>query len=486
MRADDASLRHGRRWRDSVRRIAPLAWPVLVGQVAVLLFATIDTILVARYSAVDLAALAIGGAAYITIFVGLMGVVLAVAPIAGQLFGAGKRHACGRELHQAMWLALALSVPGCALLLFPEPFLILSRAQPDVGAKVRLHLLGLAFALPPALLFTAFRGFNTAVSRPKVVMALQVAALLVKAPLTALLVFGWNPNDPDAAWHIAALGAPGCGFATAIVMALQMLAAWIVLKRDPFYTQFGLHRGADGIGSGIAAGIGRPDRASLAELLKLGVPMGLSIAIEVTGFTFMAFFISRIGATPVAGHQIAVNTVSLMFMVPLAIANASSTLVAQRVGANDWADARRVGWHGLEAGVLIAAAMGGAVYFLREQIVRLYTHDPVIVGAAVPLLAWVAVFHIADAAQTVAAFVLRAYRHATAPLVIYALAIWGVGLGGGYLLAFGLGDASPEPLRGALGFWSAATLGLAFAGTGMSLFLLAMLRRQQREAGAAA
>jgi len=96
------------------------------------------------------------------------------------------------------------------------------------------------------------------------------------------------------------------------------------------------------------------------------------------------------------------------------------------------------------------------------------------------------VFHIADAAQTVAAFVLRAYRHATAPLVIYALAIWGVGLGGGYLLAFGLGDASPEPLRGALGFWSAATLGLAFAGSGMSLFLLAMLRRQQREAGAAA
>ena len=461
--------RPGRRWGESVRRIAPLAWPVLIGQVAVLLFTTIDTILVARYSAIDLAALAIGAAAYISVFVGLMGVVLAVGPIAGQLFGAGKLLECGRQLHQAMWLALALSVLGCALLLFPQPFLLLSRADAQVGEKVRWHMLGLAFALPPALLFTAFRGFNTAVSRPKVVMALQLGALVLKAPLTALLVFGWNAGDPGSTWRLPALGAPGCGFATAIVMTLQMLGAWFVLKRDPFYAQFGLNRG-----------FSAPERASLVGLAKLGVPMGLSIGIEVTGFTFMAFFISRIGATPVAGHQIAVNMVSLMFMMPLAIANASSTLVAQRVGADDWADARRLGWHGLEIGVAIAALMGGTVYLLREAILGLYTHDPVIIGAALPLLAWVAVFHVADAAQTVAAFVLRAYRHATAPLVIYALAIWGVGLGGGYALAFSGGRWIPEALRGALGFWSAATVGLIFAGTGMSLFLLWMLRQQGR------
>jgi MATE family multidrug resistance protein len=469
VRAATPAPRGAARWRDSARRIVPLAWPVLVGQIAVLLFATIDTILVARYAALDLAALAIGGAAYISIFVGLMGAVLAIAPIAGQLFGAGKLHECGRQLHQAMWLALALSALGCALLLFPQPFLALARAQPEVGEKVRWHLLGLAFALPPALLFTAFRGFNTAVSRPKVVMALQLAALVLKVPLTALFVFGWNAGDPAARWHLGALGAPGCGLATAIVMTLQMLAAWIVLRRDPFYERFGL-RGAPS----------RPDRASLAALLKLGIPMGLSIAIEVTGFTFMAFFIARLGATPVAGHQIAVNLVSLMFMVPLSIANASSTLVAQRVGANDLADARRLGWHGLEMAVAVAALMGGAVYVLRDAILHLYTADPVIVGAALPLLAWVAVFHVGDAAQTVAAFVLRAYRHATAPLVIYVVAIWGVGIGGGYLLAFGHVDAVPQALRGAPGFWSAATLGLVIAGGGMSLFLRGLLRSQFR------
>ena len=450
----------------SARRIAPLAWPVFVGQLAVLAFSTIDTILLARHSALDLAALAIGGSAYISVFVGLMGVVLAIGPIAGQLFGAGKLRECGQQLHQAMWLALALSVLGCTLLLFPQPFLSLSRASPEVADKVRGYLGALAFALPPALLFTAFRGFNTAVSRPKVVMALQLVALLVKLPLTALLVFGITLPTPLGTLQLDAFGAPGCGVATALVMIGQMLVAWQLLRRDPFYARFG-----------FTARLSSPHRASLVNLLRLGVPMGLSIAIEVTGFTFMAFFIARIGATPVAGHQIAVNLVSLMFMMPLAIANASSTLVAQRIGAGDAADARRLGWHGLEAGVLIAATMGAAVYLMREQILRLYTHDSVIVGAALPLLAWVAVFHIADAAQTVAAFVLRAYRVATVPLVIYAVAIWGVGLGGGYALAFGSSAWVPAALRGALGFWSAATLGLVIAGAGMSGFLAWMLRR---------
>ena len=452
----------------SARRIAPLAWPVFIGQLAVLVFSTTDTVLVARHSGLDLAALAVGSATYITVFVGSMGVVLAVGPIVGQLFGANRLHEAGRQLHQAMWLALLLALVGCTVLLFPQPFVSLSRAQPEVEAKMRAYLGALAFALPAALLFTAFRGFNTAVSRPKMVMALQLGALLLKVPLSALLVYGVSLPTPFGALTVPSLGAPGCGIATAIVMNLQMLAAWWVLKRDPFYLPFVLQRG-------LAA----PDRASLVGLLRLGLPMGASIMIEVTGFTFLALFISRIGAAPVAGHQIAANLVALMFMMPLAIGNASGTLVAQRIGAGDARDARRLSWHALQIGVLIAAGLGIAVYVLRDTILNLYTHDAGIAAAAFPLLAWVVLFHVADAAQTVAAFVLRAYRIATVPLLIYAFAIWGVGLGGGYVLAFDTSGWVPEGLRGARGFWAAATLGLVVAGGGMAIFLGWMLARQR-------
>ena len=456
----------------SARRIAPLAWPVFIGQIAVLAFSTVDTVMVARYSTLDLAALAIGGAAYVSVFIGLMGVVLAIGPIAGQLFGATKWQECGRQLHQAMWLAVALSVLGCTVLLFPQPFLSLSQAPPEVAVKVRGYLAGLAFALPMALLFTAYRGFNIAVSRPKAVMVLQLGALLLKVPLTALLVFGATLPQPFDALRIPALGAPGCGIATAVVMTGQMLAAWLLLQRDPFYIRFGLH-----------GRFSRPHRASLGGLLRLGVPMGLSILIEVTGFTFMAFFIARIGTTPVAGHQIAVNMAAMLFMMPLSIANAAATLVAQRVGADDAADARRLGWHALQAAVLIAALMGGSVYLLRPVILQLYTHDPVIVLAALPLLAWVALFHVADAAQTVGAFVLRAYRFVTVPLVVNVFAIWGVGLGGGYVLAFNLTGWSPASVQGAPGFWSAATLGLTFAALSFAAFLAWMFKQQRADEG---
>ena len=454
---------------DSGRRIAPLAWPVFVGQAAVLAFSTIDTVMVARVSALDLAALAIGGAAYISVFVGLMGVVLAVGPIAGQSFGAGRLRDSGRATEQAAWLALVLSAAGCILLLWPEPFLTLARADASVATRVRGYLQGLAFALPPALVFTAFRGFSVSVSRPAPVMALQVGALLLKLPVNALLVFGFTLPTPLGDLRLPALGASGCGMATAIVVWCQLLAALWLLRRDPFYRPFGLGRS-----------LGRPDFKVLADLLRLGVPMGLAILVEVTGFTFMAFFVARLGTTAVAGHQIAVNMVTLMFMLPLAIGNAAGVLVAQRVGAGDALDARKLAWDGLLIGVSISAVLGSIVYLLRGTIVGLYTDDPVIVAAALPLLAWVALFHTADAAQTIGAFVLRAWRIAVAPLVIYGLAVWGIGLGGGYVAAFDLTGRSPDWMQGARGFWSMATLGLTVAALAITGVLVLKMRSDRR------
>ena len=452
--------------RASVARIAPLAWPVLVGQIAVLMFATVDTVLVARHSAADLAAYAVGGAAYITIFIGLMGVVMAVSPIVGQLFGAKRYAAAGDQLHQAVWLALGLTVIGSTLLVFPAPFLALAQATPEVAAKVRSFLLALAVALPAGLLFAAYRGFNIAVSRPKAVMALQLGGLAVKVPLSALLVYGAGP--------VPSLGVTGCGIATAVALWCQVAVAWQVMKRDRFYDPFAL------LGHGLRA----PNRAALLAQVRLGVPMGASILVEVTGFAFMAFFISRISATAVAGHQIAANLVSLLFMVPLSLANASSTLVAQSIGAGDLRDARRMGWHSMQFVALIALLLGGAVFVGREAIVRLYTGNAVIVAAALPLLAWVGLFHFVDAMQIAASFVLRAWRIASVPLLIYAGSIWGIGLGGGYVLAFNVGGAVPAALHGARGYWIASTAGLAAAALGLTLFLLWVLRQQRATAPA--
>ena len=440
--------------RDSLARILPMAWPVLIGQLAVLGFSTVDTILIARFAANDLAALSVGMAAYISVFIGLMGVVLAISPIAGQLFGAGKLPEAGEQVHQAIWLALGLSVLGAALLLFPGAILDLANPTPEVAQKVRGYLSALSLSLPASLLFTVYRGFNSAVSRPKAVMAIQVSGLLLKIPLSMLFIYGWSVPLPgtELAWVVSAKGVVGCGWAIAIVMWSQVVIAWMVVRRDPFYARFGLQR----------AGFKRPRRQSILRLLRLGGPMGASILIEVTGFTSMAFLISRQSAQAVAGHQLAANLVSLMFMVPLALANGTATLVAQSVGARDFAQARRLGWHGLEIGVALATVLGACVYFGREAVLGVYTDNPAIIAAAMPLLVWVWWFHIGDAAQTLANFVLRSHHITFLPLVCFAVSLWGIGLYGGYLVVHS--SWAPLELRGAAGYWAMSAIGLVVVG----------------------
>jgi MATE family, multidrug efflux pump len=453
-----------RQWRDDARQIAALAWPVLVGQLAVLGFATVDTILVGRHASSDLAAFAVGAATYVTVFIGLMGVVLAIGPIVGQLYGAKRWVEAGHQLHQGVWLAIALSLLGSSLLMFPAPFLALAHATPEMADKIRGYLLALAFSLPASLLFTVYRGFNTAVSRPKAVMLLQLGGLALKVPLSALLISG-SPT-----LGMPALGVTGCGLSTLIATWAQALAAVVVLRGDPFYDHFSLR------GHGLLP----PHRASLLALLRLGVPMGLTILIEVTGFAFMAIFIARLGATPVAGHQIAANLVSLIFMMPLALSNATSTLVAQSIGANRLLAARRLGWHGLQVTMMMAALIGGLVFLTRQAIVGLYTRDAAVAAAALSLLSWVALFHLGDALQTFAQFVLRAWRITVVSLVVFALAMWGLGLGGGYMLAFDVWGITPAPWRSASGFWIASTAGLWCAGVALTAFLLWMQNTRTR------
>jgi multidrug resistance protein, MATE family len=450
----------GNRPASITQRIAALAWPIFIGQISVVAFGTVDTFFVARYSAQDLAALAVGQVAYITTFIGFMGVVMALGPLAGRHFGAGRLKEAGAQMHQALWVALALSAAGSTLLLFPEPFLMLAKADPALEGKVRGYLLALAFSLPASLMFSVFRGFNNAVSRPKAVMLLQLAALGLKVPVSALFIFG------SASLGLPAYGVQGAGMATCLVMWSQLALALWLMRRDPFYAQFHLW------GHGLPA----PNREAIGEQLRLGIPMGLSILVEVTGFAFMALFIARMGVTAVAGHQIAANLVSLMFMAPMAIGSATATLAAQRLGAGQALLARQTAWQGVRLGLALATVLGYGVFVARAPIVGLYTPDATVAAACLELLTWVVVFHVADGAQTILTFALRAYRVATAPMFILAFALWVVGLGGGFVMAHNLTGWTPASLLGAPGFWASSTLGLVVAATGLAWLLQTVVR----------
>lgn len=434
-------------------RIAALAWPILIGQLAVIANGVLDTAMTSRYSATDLAALALGASIYVSIFVGGHGVLQALSPIIGQLFGAKRFDAIGIEVKQGAWLAFFLSIAGCLVLLFPQPLLSLAHAPPELNAKATLYLRILAFALPATLGFRVYSALNNAVARPKMVMMIHIAALLLKVPLNALFIFG--------GLGLPAFGGPGSAIATGVISWLTLLTGWLILRNVRFYAAFNL------FGTGFVA----PKWGAQRALLKLGIPMGLSYLIEVTALTFMALFIARLGETAVGGHQITANFGTVLYMLPLAIANATGTLVAQAIGARNHTEARRIGDRGIRLAAILSVTIGAIVFLMRESIVRAYTPNESIIAAALPLFLFVGFYQLFDAIQVTTAFVLRAYKVVVIPTVIYAFALWGVGLGCGYLLGLDPMHVMPGMLHGAAGFWLGNSISLALVAAGLFWYL---------------
>jgi MATE family multidrug resistance protein len=439
-------------------RVAALAWPILIGQLAVIANGVIDTMMTARYSATDLAALGLGASVYISIFVGLSGVMQALSPTIGQLYGARKLDAIGFEVRQGVWLTLFLSCLGALALCFPQPLLSIAQAPAELNDKVEQYLRLLALALPATLGFRVYASLNTAISRPRRVMAIQLGALLLKVPLNAWFIFG--------GLGLPAFGSPGCAMATAVTAWIALLAGAWLLRHDDFYAHFHI----------FGSGLGKPVWAAQAALLRLGVPMGLSYLIEVTAFAFMALFIARLGNHAMAAHQITANFGTVLYMLPLSIASATGTVVAQEIGAGRWSSARLAGDAGVRLGVLLAVLLGIAVWLTRAQIIGVYTPDASVAAAAMPLFFFIAFYQLFDALQIGTAFVLRAYKIATIPTLMYAIALWGVGLSGGYLMGFDVLGGTPPSLQGAAGFWLGNSVSLALVGVA----LLWYLRRVQR------
>jgi MATE family multidrug resistance protein len=444
-------------------RVAALAWPILIGQLAVIANGVIDTMMTARYSAIDLAALGLGASVYISIFVGLSGVMQALSPTIGQLFGARKFEAIGFEVRQGVWLTFFLSAVGAVALCFPQPLLSIAQAPAELNDKVEQYLRILALALPATLGLRVYSSLNTAISRPRRVMAIQLGALLLKIPLNALFIFG--------GLGLPAFGSPGCAMATAVAAWLALLAGWMLLRHDNFYTQFTLFRG----------GLGRPVWAAQAALLRLGVPMGLSYLIEVTAFALMALFIARLGSHAMAAHQITANFGTVLYMLPLSIASATGIVVAQEIGAGRFKAARLAGNAGVRLGTLLAVLLGILVWLGRAQIIDVYTPDASVAAAAMPLFFFIAFYQLFDALQVGTAFVLRAYKIAMIPTLMYAVALWGVGLSGGYLLGFNVLGNTPEFLQGAAGFWLGNSLSLALVGAALVWYLRRVQRVIERE-----
>lgn len=436
------------------------AGTILVGQLAVMAFGVADTVIAGRYSDSALAALSVGSALYISVYVGLMGIIQALLPVWAEMLGARKHEAVGRSLRQSLYLCGFITVVGMVALLFPGPLLRWAQVPELMRGEVQRYLGVLAFAFAPALLFRVYSTFNQSLGKPRLVSWLQVLALMVKIPLSIWLVGGGGGVD--------AMGAVGCAWATLIVNYILLMLSVVMLRTQDIYQPFLVWRPMEW-----------PDWSELRTFARQGIPGGLAYLVEVTSFTLMALFISRLGTVATASHQIAASVAAVLYMVPLSMAVACSARVSFWLGAGRPDHARRVVILGLKLTAFAALALAAVVSIAGSVLASWYSANPEIVALASSLLVWVAFYHLADALQALCAFLLRCYRITLTPLLLYGVLLWGLGLFGGYQLAY-TGIAGQPATRSAGSFWAASTVAIGLVAACFAGLLWYAMRQSEQ------
>ena len=444
--------------RTELRALLRLAGPLIASQLAHMLMVLTDTLMMARLSPEALAGGGLGAASYSFVSIFCIGVIAAVGTLVSIRNGAGDRDGVTRLTQAGLWLAWAMAIVAGVLMWNLGPVLLLLGQTPDNVAFARQFLTLLPFALPGYLSFMALRGFTAAMGRATPVMVISIVA--------TVLNFALNYAFIEGLFGLPKMGLVGIGLVTAVVANGMAVALALHIRSHRAYAAYPLRRG-----------LARPSWPALRELWRLGLPIGGTYAVEVGLFAFAALCMGTMGSTPLAAHQIALQIVSVAFMVPAGLSYAVTMRIGQHYGAGQLLAARLAGRVGIGFGTL--AMLGFALLFWLAplQIVGLFLdrNDPAFHGViqlAVSLLAVAAWFELFDGMQSIAMGAIRGLKDAKTTFLVGLACYWLIGAPAAWLLAFNLG-------WGPVGVWWGLALGLACAAISLTLAFEWRMRRMR-------
>ncbi|UJA60278.1 MdtK family multidrug efflux MATE transporter [Enterobacter hormaechei] len=438
------------------RQLLALAIPVIVAQVAQTAMGFVDTVMAGGYSATDMAAVAIGTSIWLPAILFGHGLLLALTPVIAQLNGSGRRDRVAHQVRQGFWLAGFVSVL-IMIVLWNAGYIIraMHNIDPALADKAVGYLRALLWGAPGYLFFQVARNQCEGLAKTKPGMVMGFIGLLVNIPVNYIFIYG-HFGMPE-------LGGVGCGVATAAVY-------WVMFGSMLTYIKHA--RSMRDIRNDTT--LSTPDWSMLTRLTQLGLPIALALFFEVTLFAVVALLVSPLGIIDVAGHQIALNFSSLMFVLPMSLAAAVTIRVGFRLGQGSTLDAQTAARTGLGVGVCMAVCTALFTVLLREQIALLYNDNPEVVTLASHLMLLAAIYQISDSIQVIGSGVLRGYKDTRSIFFITFIAYWVLGLPCGYILA--LTDLVVDRM-GPAGFWMGFIIGLTSAAI-MMMLRMRFLQRQ--------
>lgn len=441
------------------RQLLTLAIPVIIAQVALTAMGFVDTVMAGGYSATDMAAVAIGTSIWFPTILFGHGLLLALTPTIAQLNGSGRRHRIAHQVGQGFWLAGLVSVL-VMVVLWNAGYIIhaMDNIDQELADKAVLYLRVLLFGAPGYLFYQVGRNQCEGLSKTKPGMVIGFIGLLVNIPINYIFIYG-HFGMPE-------LGGIGCALATAAVYWAMFFCMLSYIKRASSMRD---------IKNPIA--ISKPDWPVIKRLTQIGLPIALALFFEVTLFAVVALLVSPLGIVDVAGHQIALNFSSLMFVLPLSLGVAVTIRVGFYLGTGSTEQAQVATRTGIAVGIGMATLTALFTVTFREPIALLYNTDPAVVALATHLMLLAAIYQISDSVQVIGSGILRGYKDTRAIFYITFTAYWVLGLPCGYILA--LTDVVVDKM-GPAGFWIGFIIGLTAAAVLMML-RVRWLQRQPPE-----
>ena len=428
--------------RDELRATFRLAWPLVLANLAGIAITTTDVLMLGRLGARELAASALAVNLFnLLLFTGI-GIAAGAAPLIAAALGRrkGAIRDSRRTFRMGLFVCAAYSLLSWLLLWNAERIFLALGQDPALSAQAGKFMQVIMWALLPALLAALFRTVLTAFDRTLIALGVALGGVALNALLNWLLIFGH--------WGFPALGLVGSALAsliTNIAMALVLGAILFRMRRFRRMHLFGRWW--------------RFDRDRFVTLLKVGVPIGLTWAFEVSVFSCAVFLMGLIDTTSVAAHVIALQIASVSFMVPLGLAQAVTVRVGLAYGAGNAAWVALAGKVALASSMAIMSLAALVIWVMPDVLAGLFLssgrpEDAAVLALAVKFLLIAAIFQLADGAQVVGAAMLRGLQDTRVPMLYAAFGYWVVGLGSGIALAFGAG-------WGGTGIWTGLALGLA-------------------------
>ena len=430
------------RFRNEVGKTARLAGPLAAGHLSSGLVSFVDAFIAGHHGTATLAAVSVGTALFWLPMLAPMGTLMALPPAVSQLDGAGRRSEIGPLFRQALWLAAGLGLLLLALLSLAPLLLRPMGITPEIVPEVTVFLNAVRWGIPAFTLYLCMRYLSDGLHWSLPTMLLGFGGLCVLAPVAYVLTNGL--------FGLPELGAEGIGIATSLMFWLQASGFALYLARSRRFVDLRLFAQWDW-----------PHWNVQRDLLRTGLPIGVTITMEGGLFAVTALLIGRLGEVQVAAHQVALNVASMCFMLPFGIAEATTVRVGHAFGRGDRDGLRRAAFAGFALMLCTQTASALLLLFGHGAVAGLYSADPQVIALGGALLLYAALFQFPDGVQVVSAGALRGLKDTRVPMWLAVLAYWGVGMPVGAGLGLGLG-------WGPRGMWLGLTAGLT-----MAAFLLA-------------